>query len=654
MAVRAPKLEGKRWYNSAPLSPEALKGRVVVLDFFTYGCINCLNNIETIKALHRSYGEQLTIVGVHSGKFDREKEGASLASALERLGIAYAVVDDADHRLLEQYAVKAWPTTVVIDCRGYIVKTMTGERRLMDFKETLEGLGVTDTSEQRVASSAGERLRFPQKLCCGEEVLAVSNTGGDSVWLCGYDGEVLRRFEGIDRPMGVVFDGAMLFVAESGSGNVLRIDTKSGELESVLSGLRTPYDLAVAENILFVAQAGSHQITAYELEGFGCVATWGNRFEALRDGAFEGAQLAQPSGLSVLHDQLWFVDAESSALRVIEGESVRTVVGEGLHTFGDSDETPILMQHPQGVVAGQYGDGCGGGRIFIADTYNDKVKVFNPDDGSMMTLLDTLHAPGGIAKKGARSTSPTATPTASSLSTCPRWRSRFFSSFGLRIDVVTLLQQDTRKILSMKELEQLWLGYLDDLDIAFQPIVSIHTGKLYGVEALLRGVQEIGFHSIDAFFDRAYIAGVLYTLDLALREKVFKKFTAIENYNNIKLFINLDNRLLEMSNFSTGNTERLLKKYQLLKEMICFEISERHEIVDPQVFEEILNHYKQGYYSIAIDDFGVGVSGFKMLYRSTPDIIKIDRFFLGSIPTDLKKRFLYAASSNWQRSSGLR
>ena len=76
------------------------------------------------------------------------------------------------------------------------------------------------------------------------------------------------------------------------------------------------------------------------------------------------------------------------------------MVGEGLHTFGDSDEGEILLQHPQGVVAGQYGDGCGGGRIFIADTYNDKVKVFNPDDGSMMTLLDTLHAPGGIAKKG--------------------------------------------------------------------------------------------------------------------------------------------------------------------------------------------------------------------------------------------------------------
>ncbi|MDX1295802.1 MAG: hypothetical protein R3302_06035, partial [Sulfurimonadaceae bacterium] len=319
---------------------------------------------------------------------------------IKRLGIEYAVINDADHRLLDNYAVKAWPTTVIIDRNGYIVNTMTGERDIMDFKETLEGLGVKSATDHSVEPSAGDKLSFPQKLCCGEEMLAVSNSGANSVWICDYEGKVLERYEGFSEPMGLVFEDTMLFVADSGSGEVIRIDTNTGERQTVLKELRSPYDLAIAENILFVAQAGCHQVTAYELEGFSCVATWGNRFEALRDGAFEAAQLAQPSGLSILHDQIWFVDAESSALRVIEGENVRTLIGEGLHTHGDSDEGEILMQHPQGVVAGQYGDGCGGGRIFIADTYNDKVKVFNPEDGSMMTLLDTLHSPGGIAKKG--------------------------------------------------------------------------------------------------------------------------------------------------------------------------------------------------------------------------------------------------------------
>lgn len=192
----------------------------------------------------------------------------------------------------------------------------------------------------------------------------------------------------------------------------------------------------------------------------------------------------------------------------------------------------------------------------------------------------------------------------------------------------------------MDELEHIWIEYLSKLDIAFQPIVSTYSGKIYAVEALLRGVEEIGFNSIFEFFDAAYKKNILYTLDLALREKVMKKFITIENYTEIKLFINLDNRLLEMPNYASGNTDRLLEKYTIQKEMICFEISERHEISNPLVFEEILQHYKKENYSIAVDDFGVGASGYQMLYRSTPDIIKIDRFFVDSICKDMKKKIL--------------
>lgn len=192
----------------------------------------------------------------------------------------------------------------------------------------------------------------------------------------------------------------------------------------------------------------------------------------------------------------------------------------------------------------------------------------------------------------------------------------------------------------MEELEYIWIDYINKLDIAFQPIVSIHSGKLYGVEALLRGVEDIGFSSISEFFDKVYNQNILYTFDVALREKVIKKFITLDNHTNIKLFINLDNRLLEMPNFTKGNTAKLLKKYNLHKEMICFEISERHEISNTLLFEQILEHYRQEEYSIAVDDFGVGVSGYQMLYRSTPDIIKIDRFFFESICKDVKKKIL--------------
>lgn len=190
------------------------------------------------------------------------------------------------------------------------------------------------------------------------------------------------------------------------------------------------------------------------------------------------------------------------------------------------------------------------------------------------------------------------------------------------------------------ELPKIWQEYLDILDIAFQPILNIHNAKTFAVEALLRNYEDIGFKSIFSLFDYVHKENLLYSFDIALREKAFKKFTTIENYKDIKLFYNLDNRLLEMPNFSNGNTIKLLKRYGIKKENICFEISERHEISGDCNLEKTLQHYKEENFCIAIDDFGIGYSGYKLLYDTKPNIIKIDRFFLQSIENNLKKRVM--------------
>ncbi|WP_434636823.1 EAL domain-containing protein [Sulfurimonas sp. NW7] len=110
------------------------------------------------------------------------------------------------------------------------------------------------------------------------------------------------------------------------------------------------------------------------------------------------------------------------------------------------------------------------------------------------------------------------------------------------------------------ELTQHWKNNLKILDVAFQPIINIHTGTLYGVEALLRNFQDVGFKSIFALFDAVYKEKLLYSFDLALREKALKKYTQIQSYKNIKLFYNLDNRVLEMENFSAGTCDQYEKK----------------------------------------------------------------------------------------------
>lgn len=192
----------------------------------------------------------------------------------------------------------------------------------------------------------------------------------------------------------------------------------------------------------------------------------------------------------------------------------------------------------------------------------------------------------------------------------------------------------------MEPLHSFYYDYLAILDVAFQPVIDIHSGALFGVEALLRGTDALGFESIESFFDRLYAENVLYTFDLHLREKVIQKFCTINGYENLKLFYNLDNRVLEMSDFSKGNTFQILNRYGLTHDSVVFELSEQNEIVNFDHFTRLMSHYDDEGFCIAIDDFGTGHSGYKMLYHCTPNIIKIDRFFLSGIDKDPKKKIL--------------
>ncbi|MCG3678695.1 EAL and GGDEF domain-containing protein [Aliarcobacter butzleri] len=183
-----------------------------------------------------------------------------------------------------------------------------------------------------------------------------------------------------------------------------------------------------------------------------------------------------------------------------------------------------------------------------------------------------------------------------------------------------------------------WTEIIEKLDYAFQPIIYSHSGKIYAVEALLRNVNEIpGLMSIDDLFDLAFNDDYLYELDLQLREKAISKFAKIKQ-NNLKLFYNLDNRIIYNKNYSQGNTAKILKKYNLNKDSICFELSEKGTAIEQNALSTMLQRYKESGYKIAIDDFGIGVSGLKLLYFSEAHIIKLDRFFITNIDQDSKKK----------------
>jgi thiol-disulfide isomerase/thioredoxin len=399
--VHAPELIGGEWISDGPSALRALRGKAVLLEFFTFGCINCMNNVAVLKRLKERYGEALQVIGVHSGKFAYEKETVAVRSAVERLNIDYPVINDLSGYLVEQYAVKAWPTMVLVDAKGYIAAQFRGEGQGVAIDLALQKMGLVPAPGKAERPALRGALRFPEAVACSDDRLYVANSGGGDVLEYTKEGQLLRRFAPFRHPAALTVHNGSLYIADREGGSVCRIELGSEERTVLFEQLRSPSALLVDAETITVAEAGAHRLTVFDGTTCAPLQRFGNRFEALRDGAGEAAQLAQPMGMARCDDgTLWFVDAESSSLRYVEEKRVRTAVGEGLFSFGDSDASPILLQHPQGVECGRVGDGCGGGRLFVSDTYNGKVKAYDPIGDTMMTLAEGLAEPAGLCKDG--------------------------------------------------------------------------------------------------------------------------------------------------------------------------------------------------------------------------------------------------------------
>ncbi|WP_345969788.1 thioredoxin-like domain-containing protein [Sulfurimonas sp. HSL1-6] len=400
MSVRAPELDRGAWIAGGPHLLRELRPRAVLLDFFTFGCINCMNNLPMLTRLQARYGDTLQVIGVHSGKFAHEKQAEAICAAVARLGITYPVLNDPEGALVDQYTVKAWPTMVLVNAEGYIAATFRGEAQGVAIDLALRKLGLLPRESAAESPALPGPLRFPEAVLVSGEQTFIANSGGGDVREYNAAGQLVRRFTPFRTPAALALSEGMLYIADRAGGSVCRIDLRTEERTVLFEQLRSPSALLVEAETITIAEAGAHTVTVYDKETLQPLQTYGNRFEALRDGAGEAAQLAQPMGLTRCDDgTLWFVDAESSALRSIENGHVQTAVGEGLFTWGDSDTAPVL-QHPQGIACGRIGDGCGGGRLFIADTYNGKLKVYDPQSGRMMTLMADLNEPAGLCKQG--------------------------------------------------------------------------------------------------------------------------------------------------------------------------------------------------------------------------------------------------------------
>src|SRR4051812_39336224 len=414
--VRAPELDGRGgWIGVDALSLRQLRGKVVLLDFWTLACVNCQRVIEELRGLERRFADALVVVGVHSPKFPHEHDHAAVRSAVARHRIEHPVLDDPAMTTWDAYAVRAWPTLVLVDVEGRVALTVSGEGHQVRLAQAIEQLvaeadaagtlrrGPLALDAADDAQGTGE-LAFPGKVALEDGAtraprIAIADTGHDRVVISSLGGEVLQELDGLFQPQGVRFDGvgdtASLLVCETGADRVWRIplDGRSPR-ELVTDRLRSPWDLVVWEGHTVIAEAGRHRLWAVDRAGELQVLA-GTGAEALLDGPGLEAVLAQPSALAVTADgDLAFLDAEASALRVVRRGTfaVQTLAGAGLFAWGDDDGDGerARMQHPLGLALGP------GGELYIADTFNNAIRVWR--GAHLWTVpVEGFAEPGGIA-----------------------------------------------------------------------------------------------------------------------------------------------------------------------------------------------------------------------------------------------------------------
>jgi thiol-disulfide isomerase/thioredoxin len=429
----------QEWLNTArPVTADDAKGRAVLLDFWTYGCINCMQVVPDLKALEKQFGDKLLVIGVHSAKFAGERGSDRILAAAKRFGITHPVINDSAFHVWDALHVDAWPTLILLGPDGKEVNRYAGDGHkdeiASDISKALEKVaaaapiqGLKMKADDTSILSFPARLGFADETPWGE-IVFVADTGHNR--LLGFDvkGKVKvvigSGAEGADdgdfakasfnRPRGFGIAKNGIYIADTGNHmirfadfaakTVTRVagtgergtDRSVANEPALTTAIASPWDakMLTDNKTLVIAMAGLHQLWALDTEKNTLSVLAGTGEENIKDGAASEASLAQPSGLSVLGNDIFFVDAESSSLRLLKDGQVKTLVGKGLFDFGivDGQYPKALMQHAQGLDTQP-------GRVVVADTYNNALRLYSLPDQTLSTIKlpqGALAEPGDV------------------------------------------------------------------------------------------------------------------------------------------------------------------------------------------------------------------------------------------------------------------
>ncbi len=407
--------------------------------------------------VERQFPDALVIIGVHSAKFPAERAGGSLRSAIQRYDIEHPVINDINFDIWAEYAIRAWPTLIFIDPEGRVIGQHEGEIDAGSLAATVQRLiehydkeGIISRASipgiARMARPSGA-LAFPGKVLAdaagnrlfiadsGHNRIVVTRLDGAEPWMIGSgqpglaDGDAATAQ--FNHPQGMALAGDILYLADTRNHVIRRVDLASRQVETIAGtgepgmsyasagsartiDLRSPWDVLLQGDTLYIAMAGMHQIWALDINESWLRPYAGDGREGLRDGRLETAWLAQPSGIDTDGTRLYVADSETSAIRTADlppRDLVQTIVGIGLFEFGDVDGTgnQVRLQHPLGLAVGD-------GVVYVADSYNHKIKRLYPTERRCETWLGDgtpgdrdgvreaarFHEPGGVSLAGDR------------------------------------------------------------------------------------------------------------------------------------------------------------------------------------------------------------------------------------------------------------
>jgi thiol-disulfide isomerase/thioredoxin len=435
--VAAPEFPaGLDWLNTEePLTLAELRGKIVLLDFWTYGCINCIHIIPDLKKLEEKYADELVVIGVHSAKFENEGDTDNIRNIILRYELEHPVVNDNQFQVWQEYGARAWPTLVLIDPDGNVLGYHSGEGIFEPFDEVIGGmvkefdaLGKIDRRPLALKLEQDNQLNspllFPGKVLVDPENdrLFIADSNHNRLVVTDLEGVVQEvigdgrarlqdgNYESASffRPQGLALaDENTLYVADTENQAIRKVDLETRQVETVAgtgeqvynpypngqgteTPLNSPWDVLYQNGLLFIAMAGQHQVWMLDTDSGVITLFAGSGAEELEDGPLLEGGLNQPSGLATDGKLLYIADSEASAIRTAElrpNGQLETIVGTGLFDFGDVDGTgdDVRLQHPLGVV---YDDG----QLYVADTYNSKIKRIVPDSRESETFLGGAEA----------------------------------------------------------------------------------------------------------------------------------------------------------------------------------------------------------------------------------------------------------------------